>query len=56
MAKKWARILMWLLCKECNRQNYVTERNKLNTGKLELKKHCKQCKSHTLHKTREKLK
>lgn len=56
MAQKGPRIVTWLLCKECNRQNYATERNKTNTAKLELKKHCPQCKKHTNHKSKDKLK
>ncbi len=56
MAKKWHRILFWFICKNCGRQNYVSERNKLNTPKIELRKYCPQCKSHQLHKNKDKLK
>lgn len=56
MAKKWNRIKFWLRCSECGTQNYVTERNKLNTQKMEMNKYCKVDKKHTLHKTKEKLK
>lgn len=57
MAKKWHVMQIWLQCKECGRLNYVTTRNKLNVPtKLELKKYCGQCKKHTLHKERQKLK
>ncbi len=56
MAKKGARILCALECSECGARNYTTERNKLNTPKLELMKYCKHCKKHTLHKCKDKLK
>ncbi len=56
MAKKGSRILTGLLCKECNKQNYTTERNKLNDSKLEIKKYCSKCKQHTAHKSKDKLK
>ncbi len=40
-----------LQCKECKEKNYVTNKNKKNqTGKLEIKKFCKKCNTHTLHK------
>jgi large subunit ribosomal protein L33 len=46
-----------LVCKECKSQNYVTKRNKVNMEKkLEIKKYCKKCKKHTLHKESSKLK
>lgn len=56
MAKKGNRILSWMICSECGRQNYVTDRNKLTTAKLLLSKHCKDCKKHTDHKSKDKLK
>jgi large subunit ribosomal protein L33 len=56
MAKKDARIFVWLICTTCGKQNYVTSRNKVNTPKIELKKYCNQCKAHVIHKMREKLK
>ncbi|MBE3115323.1 MAG: 50S ribosomal protein L33 [Actinobacteria bacterium] len=38
-------------CTECKRRNYSTEKNKKNTpDRLELKKYCKWCKKHTIHK------
>ena len=40
-------------CTVCHTVNYDTEKNKKKlhqAGKLELKKHCPQCKTHTLHK------
>ena len=40
-----------LACSECLRRNYFTYKNKTNNpGRLELKKHCKHCGKHTLHK------
>lgn len=46
-----------LQCSECGRMNYVTTRNKLNTPtKLQLRKYCPQCRKHTLHKEKQKLK
>lgn len=49
--KKGAVELLALQCPECKRKNYTTQKNRRNVqGKLELKKYCKWCKSHTLHK------
>lgn len=56
MAKKSDRILTALLCSVCNKQNYTKQRNKTTTPKLEINKYCNKCKSHTLHKWRDKLK
>jgi len=57
MAKKGAREIVGLTCKECGSQNYTTTRNKINMEKkLELKKYCKVCKKATLHKENTKLK
>ena len=56
MAKKGARILVGLVCEVCNKQNYVTAKNKINTTEaLKLKKYCNKCKKHTLHKEKKKL-
>ncbi len=56
MAKKGARILIGLLCEVCKGQNYVVEKNKINTTTaLKLKKYCKKCKKHTMHKETKKL-
>ncbi len=38
------------ITKTCNRLNYTTRRNKREHPKLELKKYCRQCRKHTLHK------
>ena len=46
-----------LVCTKCKSQNYITVRNKINIeGKLSIKKYCKTCKKHTLHKETVKLK
>jgi large subunit ribosomal protein L33 len=38
-------------CAECDRRNYTSTKNKRNvTDRLELKKYCKWCRHHTLHK------
>lgn len=54
--KKGARIKIGLVCEECNRQNYVTEKNRMNTQEpLRLRKFCKQCRKYTYHKEKKKL-
>ncbi len=56
MAKKGSRLLVGLVCEVCNKQNYVVEKNKVNTTTaLKLKKYCNQCKKHTAHKEKKKL-
>ncbi|MBU4351394.1 50S ribosomal protein L33 [Candidatus Parcubacteria bacterium] len=38
-------------CSKCKRINYFTKKSKaVAEKKLEMKKHCKWCKVHTLHK------
>lgn len=50
MAKKRARELIGFVCSECKQQNYVSEKNKLNTQeKLELNKFCNNCRKVTKH-------
>ncbi|MFA4833815.1 MAG: 50S ribosomal protein L33 [Patescibacteria group bacterium] len=40
-----------LECKDCKRLNYFSRKNKKTLkNRLELKKYCKHCKKHTLHK------
>ncbi len=59
MAKKGHRIQVGLRCTKCGRQNYVTTINKINNPEyrqFKLRKFCKQCKTHTEHKVKEKLK
>jgi len=56
MAKKGSRVLVGLTCSACSRQNYVTEKNKINTTTgLKLNKYCKHCKKRTGHKEKKKL-
>ena len=40
-----------LACTECKRRNYVTTKNKTNTpDRLEMKKYCRWCREHTVHR------
>lgn len=56
MAKKSARVQFGLVCTECNSQNYVSEKSKLNTtDALSFKKFCNVCKKQTMHKEKKKL-
>jgi len=42
-------------CTECKKVNYFTPKSKKMVGeKLDLKKFCKWCRKHTLHKERKK--
>lgn len=51
MAKNENRANIALVCSECGKVNYYTEKNKANTPeKLEVKKFCKWCNKETLHK------
>ena len=46
-----ARVKITLVCTECKQRNYDTKKNKKNDPeRLELKKYCKFCRKHTLHK------
>ncbi|NTU46599.1 50S ribosomal protein L33 [Candidatus Roizmanbacteria bacterium] len=56
MAKKSSRILVGLICTVCDKQNYVVDKNKINTtGALKLNKYCNKCRKHTEHKEKKKL-
>lgn len=56
MAKKGSRVLFGLVCDVCKKQNYVSEKNKVNTtGSISLKKYCNKCKKSTPHKEKKKL-
>jgi large subunit ribosomal protein L33 len=45
------RTIITLACTECKRRNYSTMKNKrTTTDKVELKKYCRFCRHHTLHK------
>lgn len=51
MAKNGPREKITLSCTECKQRNYNTKKNKKNTqDKLEIKKYCRFCKQHTLHR------
>lgn len=40
-----------LVCEECLSRNYIIDRNKLtNPKRIVIKKHCKRCNKHTVHK------
>lgn len=40
-----------LACTECKNRNYTSTKNKkTTTERIELKKYCKFCKTHTAHK------
>lgn len=56
MAKKGSRMLVGLVCATCSKQNYIVEKNKINTTTaLKLKKYCNRCKKSTDHKEKKKL-
>ncbi len=45
------RDIIILACGECKRRNYTTTKNKRRTpDKLELKKYCPFCRTHTPHR------
>ncbi|MFH1565696.1 MAG: 50S ribosomal protein L33 [bacterium] len=57
MAKRTSRILLKLVCEKCKSANYITEKNKVNTPeKLSIKRHCRNCRSTTIHKESTRLK
>lgn len=39
-----------LICEECLSRNYTTYKNIDNKNRLEMKKYCKRCDKHTVHK------
>lgn len=40
-----------LICEECLSRNYNVEKNKLlNQERMVIKKYCKKCNKHTIHK------
>ncbi len=46
-----ARDIVHLQCTECKRRNYTATRNKkAQRNKLQLRKYCRFCRRHTLHK------
>ncbi len=45
------RVKVTLACTECKRRNYMTMKNKRNNpDRIEMKKYCKFCDDHLLHK------
>ncbi len=45
------RVTVHMACSECQERNYTTRKNKKNNpDRLEAKKYCSRCKTHTLHK------
>ncbi|MFH1094404.1 MAG: 50S ribosomal protein L33 [Candidatus Omnitrophota bacterium] len=45
------RELITIACKECKNRNYQSTKNKKqHSEKLELKKFCRSCRKHTLHR------
>ncbi|MBZ4688701.1 MAG: large subunit ribosomal protein [Clostridia bacterium] len=45
------RIGITLECTECKRRNYRTTKNKKNNpDRIEMKKYCPNCRTHTMHK------
>ena len=45
------RVKITLACTECKQRNYDTKKNKKNDpDRLEMKKYCRFCRKHTLHK------
>ncbi len=51
MAAKEARASIVLACTDCKQRNYNTKKNKKNTAeRIELKKYCRFCRKHTLHR------
>ncbi|MCD6587782.1 MAG: 50S ribosomal protein L33 [Candidatus Fermentibacteraceae bacterium] len=45
------RIIVTLACTECKRRNYSTTKNKrTHPERMELKKYCRFCRKHTLHR------
>ncbi|UOQ49472.1 MULTISPECIES: 50S ribosomal protein L33 [Gracilibacillus] len=39
-----------LACEVCHSRNYSTEKNTSNSERLEIKKFCKICNRHTIHR------
>ncbi|MBI2309319.1 50S ribosomal protein L33 [Candidatus Collierbacteria bacterium] len=57
MAKKGPRQILGLKCSVCGKFGYISEKNKTNTPKkLAIKKFCKRCRKHIIHKETSRLK
>jgi large subunit ribosomal protein L33 len=49
--RRQGRVPVTLACSECKARNYKTDRSPEESGKaLEMRKYCKHCKRHTLHR------
>jgi large subunit ribosomal protein L33 len=45
------RVIVTLACTECKQRNYTTTKNKKNDpDRLELRKYCRYCHGHTVHR------
>ncbi len=45
------RVKITLACTDCKQRNYTTKKNRKNDpDRLELKKYCKFCQKHTVHR------
>ncbi|HOB87545.1 MAG TPA: 50S ribosomal protein L33 [Bacillota bacterium] len=45
------RVVIHLACTQCQERNYTTTKNKKNNpDRLEVRKYCYRCNTHTLHK------
>lgn len=45
------RVIIQMACGDCKRRNYSTTKNKrTTTARVELKKYCPWCRTHTAHK------
>ena len=45
------RVVVTLACNECKSRNYATTKNKRNDpDRIELRKYCKVCRKHTVHR------
>ncbi|ARU61051.1 LSU ribosomal protein L33P [Tumebacillus sp. BK434] len=45
------RVNVTLACTDCKQRNYITKKNKKNNpDRIELKKFCKFCNTHTAHR------
>ena len=56
MAAAGSRVKITLACTECKQRNYDKKKNKKNTpDRMEVKKYCRFCKKHTVHKETKQL-
>jgi large subunit ribosomal protein L33 len=51
MAGSDVRVVVNMACGECKSRNYTTKKNKRNDpNRMEMNKHCRVCKKHTVHR------